>query len=110
MQRKIDYYVKDLGYPQDKVEATLDSLGPKATVNEIINRLNKVSSRVPSNSIPATIPKPAADYTRAMGDYIRPIGLEDMGGVVSTGDRLHRKVDSSKLRPVVIDGSNVAMR
>lgn len=113
MQRKIDYYVNILGYGREKVEATLHSLGPKATVNEIIHRLNKMSSRVPNVAAPGkpSVPVGPADYWRPIiGEYARPIGLEDAGGVVNACERLPRKVDSSKLRPVVIDGSNVAMR
>lgn len=113
MQRKIDYYVRQLGYPQDKVETTLDSLGPNATVNEIINRLNKVSSGGHSavGSVGMVKPQPATvlEYVRPSPEYVRPIGLEEAGNLVERfAPRV--KVDSSKLRPVVIDGSNVAMR
>ena len=114
MQRQIDYYVKQLGYPQDKVETTLESLGRKASVNDVINRLNKVSPRRPSMSMPSggvlKAPVPAGPST---GEYLQTIGIEEVAGLVGgvVGERVPRKVvDRTQLRPIVIDGSNVAMR
>lgn len=101
MQKKRDYYVQALGFPADKVEATLESLGPWATDNAILERLNNYKFVVNSPTVPPSMVKPAS-----VGEYVpRPV-LEEAVGV----SHVTNQVAGSKLRPIVIDGSNVAMR
>ena len=112
VQKKRDYLVRTLGFPQDRVDSTLESLGPQASINEILNRLNKLVSSAPSTGLGGVSAGVVKPPLAGGSDYIlRTVGSEDVGGVVTLGgERQPRKVDSSKLRPIVIDGSNVAMR
>ena len=93
-ERKLDYFLQ-LGYPREKIEAVLVSLGPAATENAILARLVRVSR------------PPLADAHRSQKLNIsRP--RRDNGEPLLTTPIPAR--DPSSLRPVVIDGSNVAMR
>ena len=88
-QRKIDFAV-DLGYPQQKVEAALRSLGPDATVDQLLKRLASGLSG----------PYAAHERTKP------PLNEERE----STASAQAPVKDSSQLRPIVVDGSNVAMK
>lgn len=92
-ERKLDYFLQ-LGYPREKIEAVLDSLGPAATENAVLERLVRVVSRPPS-----------ADRSQRLS-VSRPRGYN--GEPLSCTSIAVK--DPSTLRPVVIDGSNVAMR
>lgn len=107
-REKVDYYVQKLGFPQEIVVATIESLGWEAHDNAILNRLN---SRMKGSCIP---PRP----------HGQQLGGEEAGGTAGIsvvggggggggggGEGVQRRVlDPSNLRPIVIDGSNVAMR
>ncbi len=101
---KRDYYVKNLRFPPDIVEDTLDSLGPKATDNDIMHRLNQlmtgmnISARHAVEEAPAL---PGGHVTSHVTSHVTA-PVEQRKAVVI--------VDPKKLRPIVIDGSNVAMR
>ncbi len=83
-EQKIQYFVT-LDYPREKVEAVLTSLGPEASDNDVLSRLVKVCSRRPlSDSRPRGF----------SGELLQPSPAKDSG----------------RLRPIVIDGSNIAMR
>ena len=94
-ERKFEYFLQ-LGYPREKIEAVLDSLGSDATDNAILERLVRVSR------------PPSADVHRSSQrlNISRPRGY--------SGEPLLSACipvrDPSTLRPIVIDGSNVAMR
>ena len=80
----------ELGYPQDKVETVVKSLGVEASDNDIMARLVSINIVRPvstggasSSAKPETTPVPAT------------IGVQQQ---------------REGLRPIVIDGSNIAMR
>lgn len=86
-QKRIEYFVK-LGYPQPEVETVLESLGSDATDNDILARLISTKPTLPVVHVPVSLPP-------------RPAVPEE-GSTAQT--------NREGLRPVVIDGSNVAMR
>lgn len=80
----------------------MESLGPGADNNEIMSRLNKGAPLAPPGNRLYQSP---------------PMGVDSMGTVGHvvghmTGSEHHQRsvVDPAKLRHIVIDGSNVAMR
>lgn len=100
MKRKIEYYVA-LDFPQDLVEATLESLGLDASDNDILNRLNRLvkgkhaSLNMVNTPTVCPPPPPPPSYGEPLTSHVT---------------QPRRVMDPSKLRPIVIDGSNVAMR
>lgn len=95
-REKVDYYVQ-LGFQQEIVESTIASLGPGAHDNDIMHRLNMRGKVIPP-------PRPVEE--------VMTPGMVTTG-TGSIGDRevLQRRVmDPSNPRPIVVDGSNVAMR
>ena len=93
-RQKVEYYVR-LGYPQEIVESTISSMGPAAHDNDIMNRLIKrgaVASPNRSVVIPEEPTPPASVMVAPVGAVERP------------------PQNSQNLRPIVVDGSNVAMR
>lgn len=92
-EQRISYFVQ-LGYPREKVEGVVESLGPAATEDDILSRLVKMSGNIHS----------AEQRGRLSHSRLRGFSGEPM---------LSRPTpvrDPSILRPIVIDGSNVAMR
>lgn len=100
-RKRVDYYVQQLGFPQEIVEVTLESLGPGAHDNDILNRLNQRMRGTPVMPLPPAPPP-----------FEEPVTSQVTSPGVAVVDRLQqrRPIDPSNLRPIVIDGSNVAMR
>lgn len=94
-EQKIEFFVR-LGFPQEKVEAVLESLGPDTMDDDILARLVKVSSRSPAST---------GQKVKNLSNS-RPRGYS---GEPLLSTPVPAK-DPSILRPVVVDGSNVAMR
>ena len=96
---KIAYYVDNLHFRQDIVEDTLSSLGPEATHNAILHRLNQLSISKTHHRSTVTEEPPVNKGIGHVTDHM-------------TGPFVERVIrrDPKKLRPIVIDGSNVAMR
>ena len=86
-QKRIEYFVK-LGYPQPEVEMVLESLGSDSSDNDVLARLISTKPTPPIVHVPASLPS-------------RP-AVTDEGSTT--------QINREGLRPVVIDGSNVAMR
>ena len=133
-ERKIEYFVNTLNYPREKVESVLDQLGPDAADNDILERLVKVCR--PASGVQTKIPPSAGAgvgySTRSGGPSMyAPTGASS-GGII--GDSVPPRsqlsppppmapsavtlatatmpatTDPARLRHIVIDGSNVAMR
>jgi hypothetical protein len=97
-REKIEYYVR-LGFSQEVVESTIASLGPGAHDNDIMHRLNMRGAVTPPTR-PVMIPEEAT-----------PPGPMTVPPVVCGGYGEGGAPPSShNLRPIVVDGSNVAMR
>lgn len=94
-EQRIEFFVR-LGYLREKVEAVLESLGPDTMDDDILARLVKVSSRSPSST---------GQKVKNLSNS-RPRGYS---GEPLLSTPVPAK-DPSLLRPIVIDGSNVAMR
>ena len=123
-EKKIDYFVNTLNYPREKVESVLDQLGPDAANNDILERLVKVCRS--STAYAKPIPSVSGVYKEGHGKY-PPAG----SGGMSVRDPIvppsqlspplpippsvavpaaMTVIDPARLRHIVIDGSNVAMR
>ena len=94
-EQRIEFFVR-LGFLREKVEAVLESLGPDTMDDDILARLVKVSSRSPSST---------GQKVKNLNNS-RPRGCS---GEPLLSTPVPAK-DPSLLRPIVIDGSNVAMR
>ena len=125
-EKKIDYFVNTLNYPREKVESVLDQLGPDAADNDILERLVKVCK--PSNVHHMKAPSVGVGYNKGGHSKYPPGGSGGMSGV--GGDSMAppsqlspplpmpptpvvpplMPTDPARLRHIVIDGSNVAMR
>ena len=128
-EKKIDYFVNTLNYPREKVESVLDQLGPDAADNDILERLVKVCR--PSNVQGKASPSMGAGYSAGGPSKYPATGASGgMSGVrdsmpppsqlspplpmapsaVAPATTMPVTTDPARLRYIVIDGSNVAMR
>lgn len=98
-QSKLEFFHK-LGYSKEQVSKVLEKLGQEASENDLLQELIQMGSRKiqkPENRMQQFHSGPGAQAScRALG-----ISLQ------STEEASHPVTD---LRPIVIDGSNVAMR
>ncbi|XP_032993387.1 probable ribonuclease ZC3H12B [Lacerta agilis] len=94
-QSKLDFALK-LGYPGDQIQAVLNKLGADALTNDILAELVRLGNKVENEGQAST------------GNTTGPAGTKEVASPeLSLEDEV---VDSSdNLRPIVIDGSNVAM-
>ena len=136
-EKKIEYFVNTLNYPREKVESVLDQLGPDAADNDILERLVKVCR--PGSGVQAKVPPSVGaggvGYSTRPGgpNMYAPTGASS-GGMIGIGDSVPPRsqlsppppmapsavtlptttmpvtTDPARLRHIVIDGSNVAMR
>ncbi|XP_077164994.1 putative ribonuclease ZC3H12B [Paroedura picta] len=96
-QSKIDFALK-LGYAGDQIQAVLNKLGPDALINDILAELVRLGNKAESEGQAST---------GSTGSSAGPGTKEAASPELSLEDEV---VDSSdNLRPIVIDGSNVAM-
>lgn len=121
-EKKIDYFVNTLNYPREKVESVLDQLGPDAADNDILERLVKVCR--PGSVQAKAPPSIGIGYRPGGPSKYPPTGAS--GGMSGVGDSMPPPsqlspplpmapsapvtTDPARLRHIVIDGSNVAMR
>ncbi|XP_071992881.1 endoribonuclease ZC3H12A [Engystomops pustulosus] len=94
MQMKVDFFRK-LGYSAVEIDTVLQNTGLEADINTVLGELVKYGGNPEKEAVPEE-PTDAFLVPRG-GSGTRPIRS-------STED-----CDSSNLRPIVIDGSNVAM-
>ncbi|XP_063810436.1 endoribonuclease ZC3H12A [Pseudophryne corroboree] len=94
MQMKVDFFRK-LGYTSDEIHAVLQNLGVDADTNSVLGELVKHGGNPEREAVPE-------ESTDAV---LIPRG--SMGVKASTTS--NEESDSNNLRPIVIDGSNVAM-
>ncbi|KAK9393714.1 putative ribonuclease ZC3H12B [Crotalus adamanteus] len=97
-QAKIDFALK-LGYAGDQIQAVLSKLGADALINDILAELVRLGNKA-ENEGPASL-----------GSATAPLGGTAAKEVTSPELSLEEEVvdSSDNLRPIVIDGSNVAM-
>ncbi|XP_027698473.1 probable ribonuclease ZC3H12B [Vombatus ursinus] len=93
-QAKMDFALK-LGYAGEQIQAVLSKLGPDALINDILAELVRLGNKNEEEGQKSG----GAEHSHAARDVASPeLSLED-----ETAD------NTENLRPVVIDGSNVAM-
>lgn len=97
---KMEFFQK-LGYSREDVVRVLDKLGEGALVNDVLQELIQTGSR-PVNHEPGTVPLLVPRGSCGTRDSAQHRLGSDLGE--DCGSR------ASLLRPIVIDGSNVAMR
>lgn len=97
LQMKVDFFRK-LGYSSSEIHSVLQKLGVQADTNTVLGELVKHGSATEAS----TDPCPQLPLVPRGGSTPKPSSLEPS---LPEEDK-----EGSDLRPVVIDGSNVAMR
>lgn len=95
-QAKMDFALK-LGYAEEQIQSVLNKLGPESLINDILAELVRLGNKGDSEgqvNLSLLVPQ-------------RPSSREIASPELSLEDEID---NSDNLRPVVIDGSNVAMR
>uniref|UniRef100_A0A2K6FDY9 Zinc finger CCCH-type containing 12D n=1 Tax=Propithecus coquereli TaxID=379532 RepID=A0A2K6FDY9_PROCO len=96
---KMDFFQK-LGYGREDVLRVLGKLGEGALVNDVLQELIRTGSRPgapQAQAAPQLVPRGSCGLRDSAGRGLGAAPEEDCGG------------PASSLRPIVIDGSNVAM-
>lgn len=101
LQMKVDFFRK-LGYSSSEIHSVLQKLGVQADTNTVLGELVKHGSATERECQPSTEACPQLPLVPRGGSTPKPSSLEPS---LPEEDK-----DYSDLRPVVIDGSNVAMR
>lgn len=105
-QAKLEFALK-LGYSEETVRLVLSKLGPDTLINDILGELVKLGTK--SNSEQSGV---ALTSTSSSSSSSSSCGCSDLtDGQRSDSPCLSDSVcDQDNLRPIVVDGSNVAMR
>jgi len=98
-QTKMEFALK-LGYSGEQVETVLNKLGAAALINDVLAELVRLGNKVEPEIQPGSSTAAATSRPACAKETVSPeVSVED------------DSVDmSDSLRPIVIDGSNVAMR
>ncbi|XP_036034907.1 endoribonuclease ZC3H12A isoform X2 [Onychomys torridus] len=100
LQMKVDFFRK-LGYSSSEIHSVLQKLGVQADTNTVLGELVKHGSATERECQASTDPCPQPPLVPRGGSTPKPSSLEPS---LPEEDK-----EGSDLRPVVIDGSNVAM-
>ncbi|CAL8267262.1 unnamed protein product [Lota lota] len=99
---KVDFALK-LGYSEDLVLQVLGKLGPQALINDILGELVKLGPQIDM--------EPASSVGSSGSLFSSPLLFSSTSSLDSfrTSCSFKQPDDKENLRPVVLDGSNVAM-
>lgn len=99
---KVEFALK-LGYPEELVLLVLRKLGPDALINDILGELVKLGTKIEMDQQggQAVSQSPSSSLSSTSNSSL------DSSRLLC---RSHLLEDKENLRPVVVDGSNVAMR
>lgn len=98
-QTKMEFALK-LGYSGEQVETVLSKLGAAALINDVLAELVRLGNKVEPENQPCSSTATLISRTPCVKETVSPeVSVEEES--VDTFDNL---------RPIVIDGSNVAMR
>lgn len=105
-QAKLDFALK-LGYSEETVRQVLSKLGPTTLINDILGELvklgNKSDSEQPARTLASTSSSSSSSSSCGCSDVLEGQRSNSPCPSDSLGDQ-------DNLRPIVVDGSNVAMR
>ncbi|CAL8342651.1 unnamed protein product [Boreogadus saida] len=99
---KVDFALK-LGYSEDLVLQVLGKLGPQALINDILGELVKLGPQIDME------PVSAAGSSGSLFSSPLPFSSTSSLDSFRTSCSFQQPDDKENLRPVVLDGSNVAM-
>uniref|UniRef100_A0A672Z6F6 C3H1-type domain-containing protein n=1 Tax=Sphaeramia orbicularis TaxID=375764 RepID=A0A672Z6F6_9TELE len=104
-QAKLDFALK-LGYSEETVRLVLSKLGPDTLINDILGELVKLGTKSdsehPTTSLASTSSSSSSSSSCACSDLLD----SQRSDSPSLSESL---CDQDNLRPIVVDGSNVAM-
>ncbi|KAL1021965.1 hypothetical protein UPYG_G00020540 [Umbra pygmaea] len=103
-QTKLEFALK-LGYSEELVRLVLSKLGPDTLINDILGELVKLGSKNQTNKQQAGCMAPQPNLSC---EYVE-VGEAQLGRSDSPCRSDLLQGDKDNLRPVVLDGSNVAM-
>jgi len=96
-------FAKKLGYSESQVQIALSKLGPCPSQNELLNELILLDSANPSSSLESELDSGDTNAKKGTNIPLRGASRKNSASTPTV-------VDSTSLRHIVIDGSNVAMR
>lgn len=106
-QAKLDFALK-LGYSEETVRQVLSKLGPETLINDILGELVKLGNKPDSEQPARTLASTSSSSSSSSSSCGCSDALDaQRSNSPCPSDPLG---DQDNLRPIVVDGSNVAMR
>lgn len=99
-RNKVEFALK-LGYPEELVVLVLRKLGPDALINDMLGELVKLGTKTDTEQQRGMT---GSEFT------FSPMASSSTNSSLASSQSSQLLQDKENLRPVVVDGSNVAMR